>query len=78
MPIDQSANEQKSKETKYQPPQTNIGHAAQPSGPKGDNPATAGPGPTEVKSNTPENKLGHINPSAPEDSNTTPGTTGEK
>ncbi len=49
-----------------------------PSGPKGDNPATAGPGSTTVKSKTPENTLGHINPSAPEDSNTTPGSVGEK
>jgi len=53
-------------------------HAVEPSGPKGDNPATAGPGPTKVRSSTPENRLGHINPSAPEDSNTTPGTTREK
>jgi hypothetical protein len=52
--------------------------AVQPSGPRGDNPATAGPGQTGVRSNTPENALGHINPSAPEDSNTTPGTTGKK
>jgi hypothetical protein len=52
--------------------------AAQPSGPKGDNPATAGPGNTNVRSNTPENAKGHLNPSAPEDANTTPGTTGEK
>lgn len=52
--------------------------AAEPSGPKGDNPATAGTGKTEVHSNTPENRLGHLNPSAPEDSNTTPGTVSEK
>lgn len=50
----------------------------QPSGPKGDNPATAGPGQTGVRSNTPENRQGHLNPSAPEDVNTTPGTTSEK
>jgi hypothetical protein len=53
-------------------------HAVQPSGPKGDNPATAGPGPTRVQSGTPENRQGHINPSAPEDVNTTPGTGSEK
>jgi hypothetical protein len=53
-------------------------HAVEPSGPKGDNPGTAGPGPTKVNSGTPENSLGHINPSAPEDSNTTPGTVGKK
>ena|GEM_PF-2014634 len=48
--------------------------AATPSGVRGDNPATAGPGPTEVTSNTPENREGHLNPSAPEDSNITPGS----
>jgi hypothetical protein len=52
--------------------------AVEPSGPKGDNPSTAGPGPTAVRSNTPENRLGHINPSAPEDANITPGSAGEK
>jgi hypothetical protein len=55
-----------------------LQHAVEPSGPKGDNPATAGPGPTKVQSSTPENRLGRINPSAPEDANTTPGTTREK
>lgn len=52
-------------------------HGVEPSGPRGDNPATAGPGPTSVRSNTPENAEGHINPS-PEDSNATPGTAPEK
>ncbi len=52
--------------------------AVEPSGPRGDNPSTAGPGETKVQSDTPENKQGHINPSAPEDSNTTPGTVSEK
>ena len=59
-------------------PTTDKDAAVQPSGPKGDNPATAGPGPTGVRSETPENAKGHLNPSAPEDANTTPGTTGEK
>jgi hypothetical protein len=60
-------------------PKPDEKHAgAEPSGPKGDNPSTAGPGKADVKSSTPENRLGHLNPSAPEDSNTTPGTTGEK
>ncbi len=49
-----------------------------PSGPYGGNPATAGPGQTGVNSNTPENDQGQINPSAPEDSNTTPGSTTDK
>jgi hypothetical protein len=52
--------------------------AAEPSGPRGDNPGTAGPGNTKVQSNSPENNLGHINPSAPEDANVTPGTVGKK
>ena len=52
--------------------------SAEPSGPKGDNPATAGAGETKVQSDTPENRLGHLNPSAPEDSNTTPGSMDQK
>ena len=51
---------------------------AQPSGYRGENPSTAGSGKTEVNSNTPENRLGHLNPSAPEDTNVTPGSTAEK
>jgi hypothetical protein len=51
-------------------PETQKG-GVQPSGANGDNPApassAAGPGKTEVRSNTPENALGHLNPSAPED-----------
>jgi hypothetical protein len=50
----------------------------EPSGPRGDNPGTAGPSHTGVQSKTPENNLGHINPSAPEDANITPGTIGKK
>ena len=44
---------------------------AQPSGPRGDNPATAGPGETRVNSATSENREGRINPSAPGDTGTT-------
>ena len=40
----------------------------QPSGYQGDNPATAGPGDTDVSSGTPENRDGQINPSAPNSS----------
>ncbi|MCU1321975.1 MAG: hypothetical protein JWM43_1624 [Acidobacteriaceae bacterium] len=58
--------------------QTSKSPAVEPSGPGGDNPATAGPGHTGVKSPTPENAKGHLNPSAPEDSNTTPGSTTTK
>jgi hypothetical protein len=73
-----SAKDQQSEKSSYEQPPTNPRHAVEPSGPKGDNPSTAGPGPTKVQSNTPENRLGRINPSAPEDANTTPGTAGEK
>jgi hypothetical protein len=48
---------------------------AEPSGPQGDNPSTAGPGNTGIRSATPENSAGHINPSAPGDTGTTPSTT---
>lgn len=59
-----------------QPTQKQAG--VTPSGSKGDNPATAGPGKSDVQSNTPENATGHLNPSAPEDANITPGSAGEK
>jgi hypothetical protein len=59
-----------------QPSAQEVGQT--PSGPKGDNPGTAGPGKTEVVSKTPENATGHINPSSPEDANVTPGSTGKK
>lgn len=44
---------------------------AQPSGPRGDNPATAGRGETKVNSQTAENAEGRLNPSAPGDTGTT-------
>jgi hypothetical protein len=47
----------------------------EPSGPRGDNPATAGPGPTGIRSATLENSGGKINPAAPGNTGTTPGTT---
>jgi hypothetical protein len=50
---------------------------AQPSGPKGDNPATAGQGETKVTSGVAEKAEGQINPSSPADTGTTPGTTAE-
>ena len=59
-------------------PKTPGQAGAEPSGYRADNPSTAGPGQTAVRSDTPENKQGHINPSAPEDSNVTPGSTGSK
>jgi hypothetical protein len=44
---------------------------AQPSGPRGDNPATAGQGETRVNSATKENADGKLNPSAPGETGTT-------
>lgn len=52
-------------------------HRIEPSGPRRDNPATPGPGPLAVRSSTPENFQGHIDPS-PEDTNATPGTIPKK
>jgi hypothetical protein len=78
-PSIQSAKDQQLNQSTYQSPKPSP-NAVEPSGFKGDDPSTAGPGPgpTNVQSNTPENGLGHINHSAPEDANTTPGTTAEK
>ena len=75
---DQQAADQPADQLTGQHSATGSRHAVEPSGPKGDNPSSAGPGPTKVQSSTPENRLGRINPSAPEDANTTPGTTREK
>ena len=47
---------------------------ATPSGVTGDNPATAGSGETKVNSATPDNANGRLNPSAPGETGTTPGT----
>jgi hypothetical protein len=47
---------------------------AQASGYGGDNPATAGTGETRVKSNTTENAEGQLNPAAPGNTGTTPGS----
>lgn len=52
--------------------------AVQPSGPNGGDPSTAGPGQTAVRSGTPENNPGHLNPSAPGDTGITPGTSDTK
>jgi hypothetical protein len=76
-----SRDQQASQPTGQHPasdPATGSEPVVEPSGPKGDNPATAGPGATTIQSGTPENRLGRINPSAPEDANTTPGSTREK
>jgi hypothetical protein len=46
----------------------------QASGPKGDAPGTAGKGETKVTSDVPEKAEGQLNPSAPGNTGTTPGT----
>jgi hypothetical protein len=71
-----TAEKTPTKDTAGQPPQHEVGAA--PSGSDGKNPATAGPGKTEVHSSTSENGPGHLNPSAPEDANITPGSGSEK
>jgi hypothetical protein len=75
---DRHEKDQKTNRSLYQQSETGVPHAVEPSGAKGDNPAPADPAPTKVQSGTQENRPGHINPSAPEDANTTPGTAGQK
>ncbi len=52
-------------------------HGEEPSGYRGENPSTAGPGGTRVDSATPENAEGRLNPSAPGDTGTTTTSTAE-
>ncbi len=51
--------------------------AEEPSGYRGENPGQSGMGGTAVHSGTPENASGQLNPSAPGDTGTTPGSTAE-
>ncbi len=55
-------------------PNANPGAKAQPSGYRGENPATAGPGETHVQSATPDNAQKQLDPSAPGQTGTTPGS----
>lgn len=73
---DKTAQSQAAQQSPGQPTPHEAG--VTPSGNQGDNPGTAGPGKTEVESKTPENARGHLNPSAPEDANITPGSAGKK
>ena len=50
---------------------------ADPSGYRGNVDATAGPGGTHVASATPDNAVEQLNPSAPGNTGTTPGTNAE-
>jgi hypothetical protein len=65
-------------DTRHASTSANQGANVEPSGPRGDNPATAGPGPTGIRSATPENSGGKINPGAPGNTGTTPGTTSDE
>ena len=47
---------------------------AEPSGYRGNNPGTAGTGETHVESNTPDNANKQLDPSAPGNTGTTPGS----
>lgn len=81
---DQQTQDQTNEAAKHQGPATNDapgklagdrGDAkAEPSGPRGDNPSTAGSGETKVQSSTPDNAIQELNPSSPGDTGTTPGT----
>jgi hypothetical protein len=53
------------------------GEGKEPAGFKGDDSETPGQE-NGVRASTPENKKDHLNPSAPEDANVTPGSAGEK
>ena len=81
---DSQTQDQTNEANKHQPAQTNDapspmpntdpGGKAQPSGYRGNNPSTAGPGETHVESNTPDNAQKQLDPSAPGETGTTPGS----
>ncbi len=81
---DTQTQDQTNEANKKQEPQTNDapgtltgdrGDAkAAPSGYRGNNPGTSGSGETHVASATPENAIQQLNPSAPADTGTTPGS----
>lgn len=71
------ANEHQPAQTHDAPspmPHTDPAAKAEPSGYRGNDPSTAGPGPTHVESATPDNKQQKLNPSAPAETGTTPGS----
>ena len=71
-------NEPRKERTNKEEARSGEKPAVTPSGYQGENPATAGPGATAVKSGTPENKDEKLNPSAPGNAGTTPGSTETK
>ena len=81
---DTQTQDQTNEANKHQPAQTNDAPSsmpnaqpdakAQPSGYRGNNPSTAGPGQTHVESATPDNAQKQLDPSAPGETGTTPGS----
>jgi hypothetical protein len=67
-----SASEESAKDKKE------SGQGEEASGGEGNSAARGGQGAPLVRSSTSENRQGHMNPSAPEDANVTPGSAGEK
>ncbi len=71
------ANQQQPAETNDAPspmPHMDPEAKADPSGYRGNVDSTAGPGETHVTSATPDNAVQQLNPSAPANTGTTPGT----
>lgn len=81
---DPQTQDQTNEANRHQPEQTNdapssMPHTqpsakAEPSGYRGNNPSTAGPGQTHVESTTPDNAQKRLDPSAPGETGTTPGS----
>ncbi len=81
---DIQTQDQTNEATKNQPTQTQDAPSpltgahgdakADPSGYRGNNDSTAGPGQTHVESATPDNAQKELNPSAPAETGTTPGS----
>jgi hypothetical protein len=84
---DTQTQDQTNEANKNQPPQTNDAPTtmpetkpeskAEPSGYRGNNPSTAGPGQTHVDANVPDKAVQQLNPAAPGNTGTTPNTNAE-
>ena len=85
--MDIQTQDQSNEANKKQTPETNDAQGtmtgdrgdakADASGYRGNNPGTAGMGETHVSTATPENATGQLNPAAPGETGTTPGTNAE-
>lgn len=84
---DTQTQDQTNEANRHQPAQTNDAPSpmpntkgdakAEPSGYRGNNPSTAGPGDTHVTADVPDKAVQQLNPSAPADTGTTPGSNAE-